>query len=68
MLVRGEWDAPSSAADAAWFESKLASDLEYRIVTVPEATHLMHLETGRHALYTVTNAFLAGAPEDAQHP
>lgn len=66
MLVRGEWDAPSSAADEAWFESKLASDLEYRIVTVPEATHLMHLETGRHALYAATNAFLAVALKGSQ--
>ena len=68
MLVRGEWDAPSSAADAAWFESRLASGLEHRIVTVPDATHLMHLEIGRHALYAETNAFLAGALEGSQHP
>ena len=66
MLVRGEWDTPSSAADAAWFESKLASGLEYRIVTVPDATHLMHLEAGRHALYAATNAFLAGTPSSPQ--
>ena len=68
MLVRGEWDTPSSAADTAWFGSKLASGLEHRIVTVPDATHLMHLEIGRHALYAETNAFLAGALEGSQHP
>ena len=26
----------------------------------PEGTHLLHLETGRHALYAAVNAFLAG--------
>ena len=67
MLIRGEWDAPSSAADAAWFISEFASGLEYRIVTVPDATHLMHLETGRHTLYTATNTFLAGTLDDSQH-
>lgn len=68
MLIRGEWDTPSSAGDAGWFESQLASGLEHRIITIPQATHLMHLETGRHALYTATNAFLAGATKGSEHP
>ncbi len=59
MIVRGAWDSSSTLADAAWFTAVLPRGLRRRVVTVPEATHLMHLETGRHALYAAVNAFLA---------
>jgi pimeloyl-ACP methyl ester carboxylesterase len=63
LIVRGEWDSSSSAADAEWFMAALAADLERRVVTIPQATHLMHLEHGRHALYEAVNAFLACEPK-----
>jgi pimeloyl-ACP methyl ester carboxylesterase len=58
LLVRGEWDSSSTAADAAWFMGALRPDVERRLTTVPEATHLMHLETGRHRLYSAAADFL----------
>ncbi|HEY3947821.1 alpha/beta hydrolase [Phenylobacterium sp.] len=59
LLIRGAWDSSSTAADAAWFMAALPPGLERRLVTVPEATHLMHLETGRHVLYQATEDFLS---------
>ena len=47
-------------ADAQRFAAELPAGAERRVVTIPEATHLMHLETGRHALYAATRAFLKG--------
>jgi pimeloyl-ACP methyl ester carboxylesterase len=60
MVVRGAWDSVSTRADAARFLAELPVGLERRFVEIPEATHLMHLETGRHDLYAEVNAFLAG--------
>jgi pimeloyl-ACP methyl ester carboxylesterase len=60
MVVRGAWDSSSTAADAERFMAELPPGLERRFVEIPEGTHLLHLETGRHALYAAVNAFLAG--------
>lgn len=62
MVVRGAWDSVSTGEDAVRFLAELPADLERRFVEIPEATHLMHLETGRHDLYAEVNAFLAGRP------
>jgi pimeloyl-ACP methyl ester carboxylesterase len=59
MVVRGTWDSSSTHADVAGFFSELGSQVERCWIEIPEATHLMHLETGRHQLYAVTNEFLA---------
>ena len=58
LIIRGEWDTSSSAADVAWLEAALTGSPHVADVKVPRATHLMHLEEGRKALYAATNAFL----------
>ena len=60
MVIAGAWDSSSTLADAQRFAAELPAGAERRVVTIPEATHLMHLETGRHALYAATRAFLKG--------
>lgn len=60
MVVRGAWDSSSTPQDAERFFAELPPGLERRFVEIPEGTHLLHLETGRHALYAAVNGFLAG--------
>jgi pimeloyl-ACP methyl ester carboxylesterase len=57
-IIRGAWDSLCTDADAAWLCDRIpnASDK-----TVPRATHLMHLEENRYALYRETEAFLTSA-------
>lgn len=59
MVVRGAWDSSSTHEDVARFFSELPRGGEHCWIEVPEGTHLLHLETGRHQLYAVVNAFLA---------
>lgn len=56
-IVRGDWDSMCADADAAWLLDAIpnASD-----VKVPRATHLLHLEENRYALYREAEAFLKG--------
>ena len=56
-IIRGQCDSMCTDADAAWLLDAFAHG---RDVTVPRATHLMHLEENRHALYRETKAFLTG--------
>jgi pimeloyl-ACP methyl ester carboxylesterase len=60
-IVRGAWDSMCTDADAAWLSAALTGAAEVRDVVIPRATHLMHLEAGRTALYRATEAFLRGA-------
>jgi pimeloyl-ACP methyl ester carboxylesterase len=57
-IIRGEWDSMCSDADAAWLLAALRGACTTRDVKVARATHLMHLEEGRFALYRETEAFL----------
>jgi pimeloyl-ACP methyl ester carboxylesterase len=57
LLVRGEWDTVSSAADIAWLQRHL-SNARVSAVTLPRGTHVMHLEEGRHRLYEAVERFL----------
>ncbi|WP_051695505.1 alpha/beta fold hydrolase [Caulobacter sp. UNC358MFTsu5.1] len=66
MVVRGAWDSSSTRPDVERFAAELPKGLERRLVEIPQATHLAHLETGRHRLYAETSAFLAGRPPIAQ--
>jgi pimeloyl-ACP methyl ester carboxylesterase len=62
-IIRGEWDSLCNDADARWlFDSLSASPLR-RDIKIGRATHLMHLEANRHALYRETEAFLAGGDD-----
>ena len=59
-LIRGEWDGVIPDEDARWlFDAFRAAPIK-RDVKISRATHLMHLETGRGALYRETNTFLLG--------
>jgi pimeloyl-ACP methyl ester carboxylesterase len=59
-IMRGEWDSLCTDADAAWLMRALRSSPLRRDVKIGRATHLMHLESGRRALYRETATFLAG--------
>ena len=58
LIVRGAWDPVTNGADASWLKKALSSSPKVEDVSVPRATHLMHLEEGRIALYAATRAFL----------
>lgn len=60
VLIRGEWDSLCTDADAAWLMRAFAASPLRRDVKIGRATHLMHLEAGRYALYRETAAFLCG--------
>lgn len=62
-IIRGEWDSMCSDEDAQWLFRALTSSPMRRDVKISRATHLMHLESARRALYCETEAFLSG--EDA---
>lgn len=66
LLVRGEWDSLATDADARWLFDALTAAPTKLDVKIGRATHLMHLEDGRHALYRTVRSFLAGddAPPD----
>jgi pimeloyl-ACP methyl ester carboxylesterase len=59
-IIRGEWDSLCTDADAAWLLDAIHHARDRKI---PRATHLMHLEENRYALYRETEAFLT-AQED----
>jgi pimeloyl-ACP methyl ester carboxylesterase len=64
-IVRGEWDGLVPDDDARWlFDAFKASPIR-RDIKINRATHLMHLELMRPALYRETNEFLAGGDEPA---
>jgi pimeloyl-ACP methyl ester carboxylesterase len=59
-IVRGEWDGLIPDEDARWlFDAFKASPIK-RDIKISRATHLMHLEIMRFALWRETNAFLLG--------
>jgi pimeloyl-ACP methyl ester carboxylesterase len=68
-IIRGEWDGMCTDADAKWLLDAFTASPVRRDVRIGRATHLMHLEASRYALYRETEAFLAGrdlAPETAE--
>ena len=64
-IIRGEWDGMCNDADAVWLFAALTSSPIRRDVKLGRATHLMHLEAGRYALYRETQNFLAGGDAPA---
>ncbi|MBV9782413.1 MAG: alpha/beta fold hydrolase [Acidisphaera sp.] len=58
-IIRGEWDGMCGDADARRLFDALAASTNRRDIKIARATHLMHLEAGRYALYRETEAFLA---------
>ena len=62
-IIRGEWDGMCTDQDARWlFDALVASPIR-RDVKISSATHLMHFERSRYALYRETEAFLLAGDE-----
>jgi pimeloyl-ACP methyl ester carboxylesterase len=59
-IIRGEWDGMCTDADANWLFSALSASSRRRDIKIGRATHLMHLEENRFALYRETECFLKG--------
>lgn len=59
-IIRGEWDRMCTDADAKWLFDGLSGSPVKRDVKISRATHLMHLEKSRYALYHETQTFLEG--------
>lgn len=59
-IVRGEWDGLCRDDDAKWLFDALSASPVRRDIKIARATHLMHLEASRYALYRETQSFLEG--------
>jgi pimeloyl-ACP methyl ester carboxylesterase len=59
-IIRGGWDSYCTDDDARWLFDRLTASPIRRDVKIARATHLMHLEEGRYALYRETETFLRG--------
>jgi len=57
-IIRGEWDSYSTDADASWLFDRLTASPLRRDIKIARATHLMHLEENRYALYCEAETFL----------
>jgi pimeloyl-ACP methyl ester carboxylesterase len=57
-IIRGAWDRMCTDADAACLFDAMQAAPMRRDVKIGRATHLMHLEENRYALYRETEAFL----------
>jgi len=60
-IIRGEWDSYCTDDDARWLFDALKASPVRRDVKISRATHLMHLEENRYALYREAETFLSGA-------
>ncbi|MBV8538701.1 MAG: hypothetical protein JO128_24095, partial [Alphaproteobacteria bacterium] len=59
-IIRGEWDSLATDDGARRLFDALKGSPVRRDVKIARATHLMHLEENRFALYRETEAFLGG--------
>ncbi|GEM_PF-39946 len=59
LIVRGEWDVVTTDADAHWLWDALRQAPVKRDVKIAHATHVMHLEVNRGALFDEVAAFLS---------
>ena len=62
-IIRGEWDHLVNDADACWLFDALKNSPIKRDVKINRATHLMHLESSRYALYREAQQFLDGGDQ-----
>jgi pimeloyl-ACP methyl ester carboxylesterase len=65
-IIRGAWDGMCNDEDASWLFDALSASPIRRDIKIARATHLMHLESARFALYRETETFLAGKDEPFQ--
>ncbi len=59
-IIRGEWDSLATDEGSRWLFNALKASPARRDVKIARATHLMHLEENRYALYRETEGFLSG--------
>jgi pimeloyl-ACP methyl ester carboxylesterase len=59
-IIRGEWDGLMLDDDARWLFDAFSNAPEKRDIKISRGTHLMHLETMRHALWRESVNFLRG--------
>jgi pimeloyl-ACP methyl ester carboxylesterase len=59
-IVRGAWDSLCRDADARMILDAATSAPSRNDIKLADGTHLMHLETGRHALYDAVGRSLKG--------
>ena len=57
-IIRGAWDGVVPDEDARWLFDAFTAVPMKRDIKIGRGTHLMHLETMRHALYRETSLFL----------
>jgi len=63
LIVRGEWDAITQDADAAWLVHNMANvPGGVRELKLPHGAHRMHLEANRQVLFDAVAGFLAEGP------
>jgi pimeloyl-ACP methyl ester carboxylesterase len=62
-IIRGEWDGLIPDEDARWLFDAFAAAPVKRDIKIGRATHLMHLEAMRYALYRESVAFLKAGDE-----
>jgi pimeloyl-ACP methyl ester carboxylesterase len=67
-IIRGEWDSLCPDQDARWLFDALKSSPIRRDIKIGRATHLMHLEENRYALYREAETFLRGDDGPAKPP
>jgi pimeloyl-ACP methyl ester carboxylesterase len=67
-IIRGEWDGLAGDADARWLFDALKKSPLRRDVKIARATHLMHLEENRYALYREAGTFLTGSDVPKARP
>jgi pimeloyl-ACP methyl ester carboxylesterase len=63
-IIRGEWDSLCTDADARWLFAALPVSHPRRDIKIGRATHLMHLEENRFALYREVETFLVGGDQE----
>jgi pimeloyl-ACP methyl ester carboxylesterase len=66
-IIRGEWDSLATDADARWLFDALKASPVKRDVKIGRATHLMHLEENRYALYREAQTFLDDSDRQPAH-
>lgn len=64
-ILRGEWDSLSTDRDVAGLRAALSAAATVRDIKLPRGTHVMHLETGRSALWSAAANFLAARVKPA---
>jgi pimeloyl-ACP methyl ester carboxylesterase len=67
-IIRGEWDGLISDEDARWLFDAFTASPNKRDIKISRATHLMHLEAMRYALYRESIAFLSADDEASVLP